>query len=241
MAMTSYDCNKNLQLTKNWNTKEFKCHGSGHIHNTLINKDLVNMVQTFMDKYGLTKGVMSRGYSCSEYNKKIGGATNSKHVTEGAMDVCFYKGSSIVSAKQICCWATDFGFPGVAYIDKNYVHLDKRTSGIYRGDETKGYSNNVPNGDFYTYFGISKDGNSTYNGTFPTLPSRGYFKNGDKSDQVKNLQKFLNWATGANLSVDGIIGTKTINAVKSFQKNVGVPQDGLFGKNSLAKAKTYTK
>jgi N-acetylmuramoyl-L-alanine amidase CwlA len=80
-----------------------------------------------------------------------------------------------------------------------------------------------------------------YTGTFPTLPSRGYFKNGDSGSQVKNLQKFLNWAVNSKLAVDGIIGTKTINVVKTFQKKVKISADGLFGKDSLAKAKIFSK
>lgn len=81
----------------------------------------------------------------------------------------------------------------------------------------------------------------TYSGTFPTLPSRGYFKKGDKGTQVKNLQKFLNWAVNAKLVVDGEVGDKTIAAVVAFQVIVKLAQDGLFGKNCLAKAKIYKK
>lgn len=80
-----------------------------------------------------------------------------------------------------------------------------------------------------------------YSGTFPTLPTRGYFQSGDSSAQVKNLQKFLNWANGDKLTVDGIIGAKTIASVKKFQKAVKITQDGLFGKTSLSKAKAFTK
>lgn len=78
----------------------------------------------------------------------------------------------------------------------------------------------------------------TYSGTFPTLPKRGYFQNKDKGTNVKRLQKFLNWYGNYKLAVDGIVGAKTISAVKKFQKSVKIKQDGLFGKNSLAKAKT---
>ena len=80
-----------------------------------------------------------------------------------------------------------------------------------------------------------------YKGTFPKLPSRGYFKKWDKGTQVRNLQKFLNWSVNSNLVIDGVIGDKTIAAVKKFQKVVGISQDGLFGKNTLAKAKSYSK
>lgn len=80
-----------------------------------------------------------------------------------------------------------------------------------------------------------------YTGTFPTLPSRGYFQYWDKGTQVKYLQQFLNWANGDKLEVDGILGNKTLASVKKFQKATGIEQDGLFGKNSLSKAKSYTK
>ena len=80
-----------------------------------------------------------------------------------------------------------------------------------------------------------------YTGEFPTLPKRGYFKKGDNSEEVKKLQKFLTWATGSKLTATGKYLVYTEKAVKTFQKLVGLEQDGLFGKNSLAKAKTFVK
>ena len=80
-----------------------------------------------------------------------------------------------------------------------------------------------------------------YSGTFPKLPSRGYFKKGDKGTQVKYLQKFLNWYGNYKLEVDGEIGNLTLNAVKDFQKKNKLVVDGLFGAKSLAKAKTIKK
>lgn len=83
----------------------------------------------------------------------------------------------------------------------------------------------------------SKKKSKTYSGSFPRLPLRRYFKIGDKGKNVKRLQQFLNWAIDANLDVDGELGTKTFNAVKAFQKKYELKVDGLFGKDSLAKAK----
>lgn len=80
-----------------------------------------------------------------------------------------------------------------------------------------------------------------YTGTFPKLPSRGYFQKGDTGTQIKNLQKFLNWYGGYGLEVDGDFGAKTLAAVKDFQKKNGLDVDGLFGKDSLAKAKAIKK
>lgn len=81
----------------------------------------------------------------------------------------------------------------------------------------------------------------TYTGTFPTLPSRGYFKKGDKGTQVKNLQKFLNWYGDNKLTVDGVFGSNTYVAVRNFQSKENLVVDGQFGKKSLEKAKAIKK
>ena len=77
----------------------------------------------------------------------------------------------------------------------------------------------------------------TYSGSFPVLPSRGYLKKGDKGDQVKRLQNFLNWYGGYKLSVDGDFGAKTHSAVKKFQKSEGLTVNGKFDNASLKRAK----
>ena len=63
----------------------------------------------------------------------------------------------------------------------------------------------------------------------------------DKGDEVKKLQKFLNWwDPSLSLTVDGIFGDKTAAAVKAFQSANGLDADGYFGAKSLAKAKEVT-
>ena len=80
-----------------------------------------------------------------------------------------------------------------------------------------------------------------YYGTYPTLPSRGYFKIGDKGLMVRRLQALLNWSIEADLEKDGIIGDATIAAVKKFQEEFGLKKDGYFGKKCLAAAKKILK
>ena len=75
-----------------------------------------------------------------------------------------------------------------------------------------------------------------YSGSIPTTT----IKKGSKGDSVKALQRFLNWYHSAwNLKVDGSAGPKTDAAIKSFQKTEGLKDDGIYGKNSQAKAKAY--
>ncbi len=230
MALTSIDCNKSLQITKNFNSREFRCKGTGHIHNTLINIDFVKKLQDFMNKNGYTKAIISSAYRCLEQNRKVGGSTKSQHSTNGngAVDICFYKNGKIVPSKEVCCKAQDYGFKGIAYIDKNYVHLDDRIVGTYRGDETKGFSYQVPNGDFYAYFGIPKK--EKYN-LLRTL-----YK-GDKGNDVKELQKELikqGYDCG-KYGADGTFGNDTKKAVEKFQKANKLDKDGVVGKNTAHK------
>lgn len=87
-----------------------------------------------------------------------------------------------------------------------------------------------------------------YTGTFPTLPARGYYMLGDGyqryqyyDTQIRRVQRFLNWAIGEGLAVDGDYGNKTVSACKAFQTKVGITADGQFGKKTLKKAKAYKK
>ena len=213
-----------------WGTKypsfkksEFKCPcGKCNGYGEGIASTLVKTLQDLRNKYG--KGItITSGYRCSTHNKKVGGTTNSKHTQGLAAD--FYMSGFNSQSTRV-----------------NVINELKKTK-YYR----YAYCNvngNYPNMGNVVHIDtkiVDPDGTKTYTGTFPTLPSRGYFKKGDKGTQVKNLQKFLNWALDLNLVVDGIIGDATINAVKRFQKEVKITSDGLFGKSSLNKAKTYKK
>lgn len=88
------------------------------------------------------------------------------------------------------------------------------------------------------------DEKSLYESVFPQLPNKGYYTIGDDCKQIKYLQKFLNWALAIELDPDGVYGKKTSDAVKKFQEKVGFPPtkcDGIFGKDTLAKAKNYKR
>ena len=66
-------------------------------------------------------------------------------------------------------------------------------------------------------------------------------KKGSKGTDVKALQTFLNWALGTKLSIDGKAGSKTVSAIKSFQKKNGLKQDGKFGSQSRKAAQALIK
>ena len=74
------------------------------------------------------------------------------------------------------------------------------------------------------------------------LPSK-TVKKGSKGTDVKRLQEFLNWALGSKLKVDGKAGSKTVAAIKKFQKKYGngIKQDGKFGSQSRKAAQALIK
>lgn len=67
-----------------------------------------------------------------------------------------------------------------------------------------------------------------------TLPERGYFKKGDKSDSVKIIQAFLKEQGLYDGKIGGAYKSLTFKAVKKFEKKYGLEQDGLWGKKCNA-------
>ena len=59
-------------------------------------------------------------------------------------------------------------------------------------------------------------------------------KYGSQGEEVRQIQTKLKRWGYYDGSVDGIFGTKTLNAVKSFQRKNGLTVDGIAGKNTLA-------
>ena len=75
---------------------------------------------------------------------------------------------------------------------------------------------------------------TAYNGSLP----KNNVKKGSKGSDAKACQSFLNWCINAKLSVDGIAGVNTVNAIKTFQKTYGLTADGIFGPASRSKAQS---
>lgn len=127
----------------------------------------------------------------------------------------------------------------VEYSDSKYFHTieGNYSDKVVRVKRKIGYKN----GDGYLFCKVAWN-ESSYSGELPKLPSRGYFKKGDKGEEVKKLQLYLNWALDIKLAIDGSYGSITFEAVKRFEKLVNNPKkNGLFGKQDLAKAKVYKK
>lgn len=84
---------------------------------------------------------------------------------------------------------------------------------------------------------------TTYPGKLPVLPARGWFTSGDRGEQVKLMQLFLNWFFGyERLDPDGEVGRFTMEAVRDYEGIEKLkPIDGLFGEKCLRRAKTVRR
>lgn len=96
--------------------------------------------------------------------------------------------------------------------------------------------------------GDGNEGGATEGGTQPTetypygkaSETSGNIKQGARGNAVKAIQYALNklgYGNSGTSSIDGIFGSKTTEAVKAFQKAMGIQQDGIVGKNTRKKFK----
>lgn len=134
------------------------------------------------------------------------------------------------------CWYANTDCPG-SWLGSQFPTIASEVTKVLRG----GIS---------TAYGAGPKVPSLYTGSFPTrFPKRivPRFKLGDGYDrctgyvsEIKKIQMFLNWAIGANLTVDGHYGPKSVAACKKFQLKIGMTNPkGNFGKGTLKKAKTF--
>ena len=131
-----------------------------------MSKELVLKLEELFDKVRASKCLISSGYRCPYYDKRENGFAG-RHSEGLAADCCYYdKNGKIIPSKIICCVAYELGFTGIAYIDKNYTHLDIRKNGTYYGDESRGNGSYWTNP--YTYFHVSIEEVEKYTGKVNT-------------------------------------------------------------------------
>ena len=142
---------------------------------------------------------------------------------------------------------------GIVYdVDKNYVYTVEGNTSVGSavvanggGVSKKKYALSYNKIDGYgrppyrTESIIKKLIKSAYKEAFPVVPPVIRIKS--TGEQVKKLQKFLNWYGDYGLIVDGDCGEKTTKAIKMFQKAEKLTVDGKFGPKSLEAAKAIKK
>lgn len=129
------------QIAKNFNITEFKCKDKGEVLLNAAVIDHIQRLQRFRNWYNRPMKVIS-GYRTAAYNKKIGGATNSKHIVGIASDISlpneFYGYSkqrqqeflNNIKTKWIELCAQD-GLGGAVGFYDTFFHIDSRAIGNY--------------------------------------------------------------------------------------------------------------
>lgn len=169
MAVNSYSyrLEKNKYCSAHTQVKEMASKSGVKIYSdtVLVDSELMRMIELLFTKLKCRKYIISSGYRTPAHDIAVGGNGKGQHTLGKAVDACFYdKNNKIIPAQIVCCVAQDLGFKGIANISHKYqyVHLDMRDNGSYKGDEIKG--NNTVTTDFYSYFGISKAQVGAYTG-----------------------------------------------------------------------------
>ena len=125
MAVKTYAKNEDYQLSKNFKSSEFDCHGSGCCLLTTIDDELVKYLQLIRDYFNKPVNISS-GYRCPTHNKNIGGATGSRHSKGQAADI-YING---VAPIEIAKYAESIGILGIGLYETNadghFVHIDTR-------------------------------------------------------------------------------------------------------------------
>ena len=241
-GMIEFKKGDSAQISKNFQYKEFDCHGSGCCSTTVIDEKLVEYVQRIRDHFGKPVTITSP-YRCEVHNRRVGGATKSYHMQGKAADIVVQG----VSSREVAKYAESIGILGIGLYETSadgyFTHIDTRT--------TKSF-----------WYGQNEQPRTTFGGTptvAPSAPSTPttkpntqsvyhkssskynvkllYLQKGDRGRDVQILQELLK-IRGYNVETSGEFDTLTYNAVVDFQKKTKVDADGIVGSQTMEKLLT---
>lgn len=133
-----------------------------------IHDKLPAVLEKVFEHFGCTKGIINSGYRSPAADLDVGGSGSGPHTLGIAADVYFYRGSNLIPSRLVACFLKDNGIKGIGLNcggNSNGTHIDMRGFGVWDnsvwyGDEairSGGIYGTVPNGDYYTYTGTTKD------------------------------------------------------------------------------------
>jgi hypothetical protein len=122
MAVKTYTKGQKTQLSKNFTSLEFDCHGNGCCSSTKVDSKLIDYLQQIRDHFGKAVSINS-GYRCPKHNTNIGGALRSNHMDGEAADIRI----DGITPIEIARVAEKLGILGIG-VYKWGVHIDTRTN-----------------------------------------------------------------------------------------------------------------
>jgi uncharacterized protein YcbK (DUF882 family) len=113
----TYKRNENIKLSKNFHLSEWECK-CGKCSETLVDMDHVSKLQQLREYLDSPIKITS-AYRCPTHNKKIGGASNSRHMKGDATDIQV-PGMNPLEVQDAC-----ESFDGLGRYD-TFTHIDSR-------------------------------------------------------------------------------------------------------------------
>lgn len=219
MAYKTFPKGSNTKLSTNFTTGDFDCHGSGCCKQTIVNEELVQLLQKIRTHFNAPITVTS-GYRCPVHNANVGGATGSRHSKGDAADIVV-KG---VAPRTVAQYAESIGIKGIGLYetqsDGYFVHIDTRDHKSF-------------------WYGQAQKAMTTFGTTSTTAPTPAQPSDilmyGDSGDAVKDLQEKLiklGYACGKS-GADGHFGAATRIAVRKFQTDHKLVVDGIVGRATM--------
>lgn len=209
MAVQSYPKSSTVKLSKNFNSREFRC-GLGSPCSactvTLIDPQLVKYLQQIRDYFGVEVELTS-AYRCPTYNSRpsVGGATGSRHTKGQAADI-IVRG---VAPARVAAYAEYIGVKGIGLYetptDGYFVHIDTRTTKSFWYGQAQAYRST-----FGGAAAMGKPGTGPTTASTATTAGSGY----TLGQFITDVQK----ATGA--AVDGVAGPETLGATPTISKTI---------------------
>ncbi len=227
MGVKTYQESSRVQLSKNFNSYEFRC-GLGRscsCSTILIDDKLIEYLQKIRDHFGKPITITS-AYRCPSYNRSIGSSTGSYHSKGMAVDFVVEG----VSPREVAKYAESIGIKGIGLYETEddgfFVHIDTRTTKAFWYGQAQSPR---------TTFGGSNYSASSSNKTNSTATTSTVLSCGMSGSKVKDLQEkliSLGYSCGGH-GADGDYGAQTEDAVRKFQRKNGLTIDGIAGPKTL--------
>ena len=238
--LKTYEKGKVVQLSKNFKSTEFDCHGFGCCNSTEISLQLIDILQTVREHFGKSVTVNS-GFRCKVHNKAVGGASKSNHLKGTAADIVV----SGIEPKEVAKFLESIGVLGIGLYPWG-CHVDTRTQKAFWYGDKQEYRSTFGGAPEVKLTVLEWQRAAVADGfKFPKYGTDG--KWGSECEAVarkaickkrltykyKNLTKLVQRVVG--VEVDGKFGSDTKKAVIQWQKAHGLTADGEVGLNTCKK------
>ena len=230
-----------VKISENFNSTEFDCHGKGCCRGTIIDFEMVDILQEIRNHFGKAVTVNS-GYRCKTHNKAVGGVSKSLHLYGMAADIKVEG----VTPLEVAKYAESIGVKGIGLYEWG-CHIDSRTKkGFWYSDkqEPRTTFGGVPEvkitvrewqkaavADGFKFPKYGCDGK--WGSECDAVAKQAVCKKRVLSYKYNALTKLIQRVVG--VTADGKFGSGTKAAIIVWQKEHGLVADGIVGLNTWKK------